>query len=80
MITSVEHSSVIQNQSGNWLLIIQEPETAKVAIDLCGASRVEANGFSNRSAKVAASLPYTSGAMLSAAREALDNGCGAIAA
>lgn len=32
------------------------------------------NGFGNRSAAVAASLPYTSGAMLAAAREALTNG------
>ena len=32
------------------------------------------NGFGNRSKSVAASLPYTSGAMLSAAREALRNG------
>lgn len=32
------------------------------------------NGFGNRSKAVAASLPYTSGAMLSAAREALRNG------
>lgn len=37
------------------------------------------NGFSNRSSNVAESLPYTTGAMLSAAREALDNGYGAIA-
>ena len=33
-----------------------------------------ANGFGNRSKEVAASLPYTSGAMLAAAREALRNG------
>lgn len=39
----------------------------------------KANGFSNRNSKVADSLPYTSGAMLSAARQALENGCGAIA-
>ncbi|MBF7728622.1 hypothetical protein [Pseudomonas sp. N040] len=37
------------------------------------------NGFSNRSSNVAESLPYTTGAMLSAARGALDNGYGAIA-
>lgn len=37
------------------------------------------NGFGNRSATVAASLPYTSGAMLSAAREALRNGEVAVA-
>ena len=33
-----------------------------------------ANGFGNRSAAVAASLPYTTGAMLSAARHVLANG------
>ena len=32
------------------------------------------NGFGNTLASVAASLPYTTGAMLSAAREALRNG------
>ena len=37
------------------------------------------NGFSNKSPAVAAALPWTSGAMLSAAREALNNGIGAIA-
>jgi acetoin utilization deacetylase AcuC-like enzyme len=37
------------------------------------------NGFGNRSKAVAASLPYTSGAMLSAAREALRNGRVAVA-
>lgn len=37
------------------------------------------NGFGNRSAAVAASLPLTSGALLSAAREALCNGIGAVA-
>lgn len=37
------------------------------------------NGFGNKLASVAASLPYTSGVMLSAAREALTNRCGAIA-
>lgn len=37
------------------------------------------NGFGNRSAQVAESLPYTSGAMLAAARCALDNGFGAVA-
>lgn len=37
------------------------------------------NGFSNKSPAVAAALPWTSGAMLSAARAALDNGLGAIA-
>lgn len=37
------------------------------------------NGFGNCSAQVAASLPYTSGAMLAAARCALDNGYGAVA-
>lgn len=37
------------------------------------------NGFGNRSAAVAASLPWTSGSMLSAAREALANQLGAIA-
>ncbi|GAC1525053.1 MAG: hypothetical protein NVS3B10_24160 [Polyangiales bacterium] len=33
-----------------------------------------ANGFGNRSAAIAASLPYTTGAMLSAARHVLDHG------
>lgn len=37
------------------------------------------NGFGNRSAEVAASLPFTCGAMLCAAREALRNGCVAAA-
>lgn len=37
------------------------------------------SGFGNRSPEVAASLPYTSGAMLAAAREALRNGTVAIA-
>ncbi len=36
------------------------------------------NGFSNRSAAVAASLPFTSGSLLAAAQEALRNGIGAI--
>src|SRR5688572_8571427 len=37
------------------------------------------NGFGNKSPEVAASLPYTSGAMLAAAREALRNGAVAVA-
>lgn len=37
------------------------------------------NGFGNRSAEVARSLPYTSGAMLAAAREAIANGAVAVA-
>lgn len=37
------------------------------------------NGFGNRNAEIAASLPFTSGAMLAAARGALDNGRVAIA-
>jgi hypothetical protein len=37
------------------------------------------NGFGNRSEAVAKSLPYTSGAMLAAAREALRNGRVAVA-
>ena len=37
------------------------------------------NGFGNTLPSVAASLPYTSGVMLSAARAALANQCGAIA-
>ncbi len=37
------------------------------------------NGFCNRSPQVAASLPYTSGAMLSAARHALQTGAAAVA-
>ncbi len=36
------------------------------------------NGFGNRSPAVAASLPFTSGSMLAAAREALRNGVGAV--
>ena len=42
-------------------------------------SRRRNNGFGNKSPAVAASLPLTSGAMLSAAREALKNKIGAIA-
>ena len=42
-------------------------------------SRRRDNGFGNKSPAVAASLPLTSGAMLSAAREALKNRIGAIA-
>jgi len=42
------------------------------------ACRTE-NGFGNRSKLVAASLPWTNGAMLSAAREAIKNGCVAVA-
>jgi len=38
-----------------------------------------ANGFGNRSAQVAASLPYTCGAMLDACWAALENGIGAVA-
>lgn len=38
-----------------------------------------ANGFGHRLSEVAASLPFTSGAMLAAAREALRNGRGAVA-
>ena len=37
------------------------------------------NGFGNRLASVAASLPFTCGAILCAAREALRNGCVAVA-
>ncbi len=37
------------------------------------------NGFGNRSSEVAASLPYTSGSMLSAARHALKKGGAAVA-
>jgi acetoin utilization deacetylase AcuC-like enzyme len=37
------------------------------------------NGFGNRSAQVAESLPYTCGAMLDACRAALANGVGAVA-
>ena len=36
------------------------------------------NGFGNKSPEVAASLPYTSGSLLAAAREALRNGIGAV--
>ena len=39
----------------------------------------EPNGFGTRSPAVAATLPYTSGAMLGAAREALHNGAVAVA-
>ncbi len=42
-------------------------------VDAVLSCRIE-NGFHNRSAAVAKSLPYTSGAMLAAAREALRNG------
>ncbi len=35
-----------------------------------------ANGFGNNSLQVARSLPYTTGAMIAAARAALDGGCG----
>ena len=42
-------------------------------------SCVVSNGFGNRSPAVAQSLPYTSGAMLAAAREALVNGRVAVA-
>ena len=42
------------------------------------AAKLE-NGFGNKSAEVAASLPYTSGAMLAASREALRNGEVAVA-
>lgn len=38
-----------------------------------------ANGFGNRSIAVANALPWTSGAMLAAAREAIANGCVAVA-
>lgn len=38
-----------------------------------------ANGFGNKSKAVADSLPWTSGAMLSAAQEAMANGCAAVA-
>lgn len=37
-----------------------------------------ANGFGNKSPDVAASLPFTSGSLLAAAREALRNGIGAV--
>src|SRR5687768_2485938 len=37
----------------------------------------EPNGFGNRSRAVAASLPYTSGAMLAAARHAIEHGSAA---
>ena len=37
------------------------------------------NGFGNISKEVASTLPWTSGAMLSAAREAINNGCVAVA-
>lgn len=56
------------------LCLAHDPDMVKAVL-----SCEKANGFSNRSAKVAASLPYTNGAMLAAVREALDNGCGAIA-
>lgn len=42
------------------------------------ACRIE-NGFGNRSPRVAASLPYTSGAMLAAARRAIESGRVAVA-
>jgi len=45
--------------------------------DVLGGRRE--NGFGNRSPAVAATLPWTSGVMLSAAREALENGLGAVA-
>jgi acetoin utilization deacetylase AcuC-like enzyme len=47
-------------------------------VDGVFASRV-ANGFGNKSQVVADSLPWTTGAMLSAAREAIDNGYVAVA-
>lgn len=59
--------------------------TPATAADLClahDAAYVQAilderrdNGFGNRSASVAASLPYTTGAMVDAARTALAEGC-----
>jgi len=48
----------------------------RVFVDDLLDSRIE-NGFGNRRADVAASLPYTSGSMLAAAQEALRNGVGA---
>ena len=45
--------------------------------DVLGCRR--SNGFGDKSPAVAAALPWTNGAMLSAAREALSNGLGAIA-
>lgn len=45
--------------------------------DVLGCRRT--NGFGDKSPAVAAALPWTNGAMLSAAREALRNGLGAIA-
>lgn len=50
-----------------------DPAFADALLDL----RI-ANGFGDKSPEVAASLPYTSGSMLAAAREALHNGVGAV--
>ncbi len=54
--------------------VIHDPE---FVADVLGGRR--ANGFRNTSPAVAATLPWTSGAMLAAAREALTNRVGAIA-
>lgn len=53
--------------------LAHSPEFVDVLLD-CQIS----NGFGNKSPEVAASLPYTSGSMLAAAREALRNGVGAV--
>ncbi len=69
-------------------LQVREPAPVRHA-ELCRAhdpgyvhdvlAGVELNGFGNRSAEVARSLPYTSGAMLAAAREAITNAAVAVA-
>jgi len=56
------------------LCLAHDPEFVR---DVLACRR--ANGFGNRSAEVARSLPYTSGAMLAAAREAIANGAVAVA-
>lgn len=56
------------------LCLAHDPDFVREVLD-CR----RANGFGNRSADVARSLPYTSGAMLAAAREAIANGEVAVA-
>ncbi len=69
-VTIVEPTPVTVDQ-------LAEAHDRQFVLDVLGCKR--ANGFGNMSAAVAASLPFTSGAMLSAARHVLKSG-GAAAA
>lgn len=86
--SAAKPTKVVKSWKSKFFIEIHEPEPV-TAEDLYRAHEpvfvdgvlncLEDNGFGNKSPEVAASLPYTSGAMLSAARHAIKTGKAAAA-